>query len=82
MARGGRHRRVPQRRWARDGVGGRLMDRDQLVLPMRGRSGPLTSVMQHDLARLPPDVLPHGRKRHVGRQDRIVAQDLPQVILL
>ena len=38
--------------------------------------------MQHDFARLPPDVLPHDRERHVGRQDRIVAQDLPQIVRL
>ena len=49
---------------------------------MRGLSLPLTSVMQHNLARLPPDVLPHDHESHVGRQDRIVARDLPQIIRL
>ena len=44
----------------------------------RGRSP--AAVMQHDLARLPPDVLPHDRERHIGRQHRIVARDLPQIV--
>ena len=49
---------------------------------MRGLSLPLTSVMQDDLARMPPDVLPHDRERHVGGQDCIVARDLPQIVRL
>ena len=66
----------------RDGVGRRYRDGTRLVLPMRGLSLPLTSAIQHDLARLPPNVLPQDRERHVGWQDRIVARDLSQIVRL
>ena len=66
----------------RDGVRRRYRDGARLVLPMRGLSLPLTSAIQHDLARLPPNVLPHDRERHVGWQDRIVARDLSQIVRL
>ena len=38
--------------------------------------------MQHDLTRVPPDVLLHDRERHIGRQQGIVARDLPQIVRL
>ena len=41
---------------------------------------PSKAIVEHDLARLPPDVLPHGRERHIVRQNRIVAQDIPEIL--
>lgn len=51
---------------------------DSVVLPVRSLT--LAAVIQHDLARLPPDVLPHDSERHIGRQDRVVTRDLPHIV--
>ena len=45
------------------------------------RGGPLTSaaIMEDELTRLAPNVLPHRREGHIGRQHRLIAQKLPQI---